>query len=266
MKYMGGKNRLAHIICSEINSIALNENIENYYEPFVGGGAIIEQVNIKNRYGSDLNNYLIALYKHFQDTDKFEYPNITREQWEHIRKNKEQYPEWLVAWAGFYCSFNARWFNAWGGDYFDKQGTYCNKQLGAYNSILKEIPIIKNINFRNCSYKDINITPHSIIYCDAPYIGTKQYEGAEETFDFDAYYKWLKTIAKDNLVIISEYRMPALDFKSIKYFELNNSLSKSFTDNKELEQTDCIEQLFVVRGGYLVDKYYPDEEDDTYDF
>ena len=110
MKYMGGKSRLAHIICSEINSIALNENIDNYYEPFVGGGAIIEQVNIKNRHGSDLNNYLIALYKHFQDTDKFEYPNITREQYEHIRKNREQYPEWLVAWCGFYCSFNGRWF------------------------------------------------------------------------------------------------------------------------------------------------------------
>lgn len=266
MKYMGGKSRLAHIICSEINSIALNENIDNYYEPFVGGGAIIEQVNIKNRHGSDLNNYLIALYKHFQDTDKFEYPNITKEQYEHIRKNKQQYPEWLVAWCGFYCSFNTRWFNAWGGDYFDKQGTYCNKQLGAYNSILKEIPMIKNINFKNCSYKDVNIIPHSIVYCDAPYIGTKKYEGAEETFDFDAYYKWLKTIAKDNLVIISEYRMPALDFKSIKYFELNNSLSKSFTNNKELEQTECIEQLFVVRGGYLVNKYYPDEEDNTYDF
>ena len=266
MKYMGGKSRLAHIICSEINSIALNENINNYYEPFVGGGAIIEQVNIKNRYGSDLNNYLIALYKHFQDTDKFEYPNITREQYEHIRKNKEQYPEWLVAWCGFYCSFNGRWFTGWGGDYFDKQGTYRNNQLGAYNSILQEIPIIKNIDFKNYNYKDVNITPHSIIYCDAPYIGTKQYEGAEETFDFDAYYKWLKTIAKDNLVIISEYRMPALDFKSIKYFELNNSLSKSFTDNKELEQTECIEQLFVVRGGYLVNKYYPDEEDDTHDF
>lgn len=267
MKYMGGKSRLAHIICSEINSIALNENIDNYYEPFVGGGAIIEQVNIKNRYGSDLNNYLIALYKYFQDTDKFEYPNITREQFEHIRKNKEQYPEWLVAWCGFYCSFNTRWFACWGGDYFDKQGIYCNKQLGAYNSILQEIPIIKNIDFKNCSYKDVNIIPHSIVYCDAPYIGTKQYEGAKEEFNFDEYYSWLKETAKNNFVLISEYRMPVQDFKSIKTIEVAGFLSTSGNNKVESrEQTECIEQLFVVRGGYLVDKYYHDEEDNTYDF
>ena len=267
MKYMGGKSRLAHIICSEINSIASNENIDNYYEPFVGGGAIIELVNIKNRYGSDLNTYLIALYKHFQDTDKFEYPNITREQYEHIRKNKEQYPEWLVAWVGFFCSFNGKWFGSWGGDFTGADGRYQDKQLGTYNQLQKEIPIIKNIDFKNCSYKDINIKPHSIVYCDAPYIGTKQYEGVKEKFNFEDYYSWLKEIAKNNFVLISEYRMPVQEFKSIKTINVTGNLSN--TGNNKFgnrEQTECIEQLFVVRGGYLVDKYYPDEEDETYDF
>ena len=38
MRYMGSKSRLAYDICTKINNIALNENITEYYEPFVGGG------------------------------------------------------------------------------------------------------------------------------------------------------------------------------------------------------------------------------------
>lgn len=266
MRYMGGKSRLANYIASEINAIAFNEQIDNYYEPFVGGGAVIEQVNIQNKYGSDLNKYLIALYHKLQE-DNFEYPNITREQYNHIRHNKEQYEDWLVAWCGFHCSFNNEWFEGWGGDFYDKFNNYKNKQFETYNSICREIPLIKNIHYTNCSYNSVNIKPHSIVYCDAPYIGVYQYKGAEETFDFDAYYKWLKTIAKDNLVIISEYRMPALDFKSIKHFEMHNPLAHTFTkQNAIIEQAECIEQLFVVRGGYLVDKYFTDEQIDDYDF
>ena len=47
MKYMGGKSRLVPYIAGEINNIALLENIEDYYEPFCGGCAIVENINIK---------------------------------------------------------------------------------------------------------------------------------------------------------------------------------------------------------------------------
>jgi hypothetical protein len=61
--------------------------------------------------------------------------------------------------------------------------------------------------------------------------------------------------------------MPVQDFKSIKTIEVTGNLSNTGNNKVEnREQTECIEQLFVVRGGYLVDKYYPNEEDDTYDF
>ena len=61
MKYMGGKSRIAKHIATYINNIGFVEGIENYYEPFCGGCAVAEQVNIKNRYCSDANKYLIAL-------------------------------------------------------------------------------------------------------------------------------------------------------------------------------------------------------------
>ena len=265
MRYMGSKSRLAYDICTEINNIALNENITEYYEPFVGGGSIIENVNIQNRYGSDLNKYLIALYKKLQEPEMFEYPALTREKWNHIRSNKDKYEDWLVAYAGLFCSFNGKWFTAWGGDYFDKDDKYHNQQAGGYRSLCNESMLLKNIQFNNCSYKDITKPHHSIIYCDAPYIGTTQYDGAEEKFNFDEYYTWLEEMAKDNFILISEYRMPADKFKSIRTFEISSGFGRNFTGDKNIDQITAIEQLFVVKGGWLVDKYYSNNTDD-YDF
>lgn len=263
---MGSKARLVDYIAGEINNIALVENINEYYEPFCGGCAIVENINIKNRYASDLNRYLIALIHKLQETEMFEYPDIDREKWNHIRSNKEQYPDWLVAYAGLFCSFNGRWFSAWGGDYIDKDNKYCNKQLGSYNSLCSERKLLKEVKVERLRYTEIGRPHHAIIYCDAPYIGTKQYEGAEEKFDFNEYYAWLKDIATDNLVFISEYRMPYNDFKSIKVIELNNQFGREFCGEANIEQEVCIEQLFIVRGGWLTDKYYPDEDDEEYDF
>ena len=63
MKYMGSKNRIAkHIL-----PIILKDRKENQYyvEPFVGGANMIDKVN-GLRIGSDVNKYLIALWKGMQ--------------------------------------------------------------------------------------------------------------------------------------------------------------------------------------------------------
>ena len=44
MKYMGSKFRIAPHIAQYINNIALCENIEDYYEPFMGGCSVGEIV------------------------------------------------------------------------------------------------------------------------------------------------------------------------------------------------------------------------------
>ena len=63
MKYMGSKNRIAkHIL-----PIILKDRKENQYyvEPFVGGANMIDKVG-GLRIGSDVNKYLIALWKGMQ--------------------------------------------------------------------------------------------------------------------------------------------------------------------------------------------------------
>lgn len=63
MKYMGSKLRIAPYITQYINDIAFNENITEYYEPFMGGCSVGELVQIQNRHLSDINPHMVALMK-----------------------------------------------------------------------------------------------------------------------------------------------------------------------------------------------------------
>ena len=66
VKWAGGKKQLLPVI-SEI----LPETIENYFEPFIGGGAvffyILQKYKPKNVYISDINSRLITTYRVVRD-------------------------------------------------------------------------------------------------------------------------------------------------------------------------------------------------------
>ena len=57
LKWVGGKARLVPEI-----SKYLPEEYTNYFEPFVGGGAMFFAINPKTAYINDLNGVLISLY------------------------------------------------------------------------------------------------------------------------------------------------------------------------------------------------------------
>ena len=58
IKYPGGKEK-------ELNYIipALPAKIDNYYEPFVGGGAVYFSIEAKKYYINDKSDELISLYE-----------------------------------------------------------------------------------------------------------------------------------------------------------------------------------------------------------
>lgn len=62
-------------------------------------------------------------------------------------------------------------------------------------------------------YQDVEILPHSIVYCDIPYRGTAGYAKSKYGgFDYDRFYAWADS--RDYPVFISEYYMPS-DFACI---------------------------------------------------
>lgn len=264
MKYMGSKRRIAPDISGIINDIAAIEGITEYYEPFMGGCSVGELVNIKNRHMSDINENIVELFKKLQ-TGMFEYKFITEEEWYKIKEDKdkaEKYPRWLIGWCAIMCSWRGRPFEGYAGEYLDK--TYnrmVNTQLQGYNSTLKEVDLIKNMEFKTQNYWEIGHPHGAVIYLDPPYRGTKSYTMVEQ-FDFDKFDEWVIDLAKDNLVLISEYRMNgnyANNFKVLRNWNLGTGIGAGRqTDDSFLEY---IESLFYVDGGYLTDKYFNDDEE-----
>lgn len=261
MKYMGSKFRIASHIAERINNIAICEGITEYYEPFMGGCSVGELVNIQNRHLSDTNKYVVELFKRAQK-GIWEYKYVDREEYARVKANKDipgVYPEWYIGWCAIACSFRGRPFEGFGGKYIDKlSGVERNAQLQVYNSLVKEVPLIENVDFKCQDYKSIGEPYHSIIYCDAPYRGTKQYSMVDK-FDFNEYDDWLLRMSKNNLVLISEYSMVGQhsnEFIMLDHWQLNKSIGSGNTDDES-----SIEYMFYVKDGWLTDKYFEDTED-----
>ena len=120
LKWVGGKTQLMNNILSKMPN-----EINNYHEPFVGGGSVLlgvlslkqqQKINIKgNIYAYDLNPALINLFKHIQNNKDELYKILTdyKEQYNKINtlksetknnkdisdeqalKSKEQYYYWV---------------------------------------------------------------------------------------------------------------------------------------------------------------------------
>ena len=87
-------------------------------------------------------------------------------------------------------------------------------------------------------YRNVEILPDSVIYCDPPYKGTREYCKIE--FDHEAFYDWCEK--QTALVLISEYWMPEDRFVCIAEFERKSTFSAT---NNSLSR---IEKVFVPKG------------------
>ena len=63
IKYVGSKSRIAKQIVPILQKLIDDNQITTYYEPFVGGANVIDKISCSNRYGFDINPYLIALFQ-----------------------------------------------------------------------------------------------------------------------------------------------------------------------------------------------------------
>lgn len=86
----------------------------------------------------------------------------------------------------------------------------------------------------DCKLYDKLSVKNAVIYCDPPYEGTTKYK---DDFDHKKYWKWVRNMSIDNIVICSEYNAPE-DFDCIWAKELTTTLDKA-------SRTKAIEKLFV---------------------
>lgn len=215
---MGSKNRHA----KELLSIILKQRNEGqfYVEPFVGGCNIIDKVD-GNRIGNDSHPYLIGMWKAIQKGWTPPY-FVTEEQYQNVRRNKHLFTREFVSFVGFGCSYSGKWFGGYARGK-SNSGIERNYASESAKNIENQIPSLKNIQFFEGEYYDIEMPPNSIIYCDPPYEGTTSYK---DKFDHVNFWHWCRKMKEiGHIIFISEYNAPP-DFICVWSKVVNNTLVK----------------------------------------
>jgi len=210
MRYMGSKCRIAKYILP----IMLEKRLEGqcWVEPFVGGANLIDKV-CGWRIGNDNNFYLIELFKAIQ-SGWIPPEECGEEEYNHIKRNKDNYPPYLVGFIGFGCSFGSKFMRG-----YARSKTTRNFCIQAKNSILKQKENIIGVQFYHGDYKDLKIPSKSLIYCDPPYEGAEKYSTYKK-FNHNEFWQWCRDKKSEgHTVFVSEQTAPD-DFECIKEVEL----------------------------------------------
>ena len=101
---------------------------------------------------------------------------------------------------------------------------------------LQSLQSLQRLEISKSDYRNMEIKPDSLIYCDIPYRNTDGYQ--EEGFDHEEFYSWCERQTEP--VLISEYWMPEDRFECIDEIEKTVTL-QSGAGNK------VIEKLFIPR-------------------
>ena len=169
--------------------------------------------------------------------------SCSREQFNNARAiyrglSKEKLPLWEIGAYQYLASYGAREFA--GGYGQDKNGRCYYKER------LKNLKTqnLKGIIFMCRNYDNYIPPAHSLIYCDPPYFGTREYGYVNEAkFDYNKYWNWVREKSKDNFVICSEQTFPD-DFIILKEKEKRRTLS---SDNNKA----TIEKLGYWKNGLM---------------
>ena len=235
MQYMGSKNRLCKEIVPIIQSYVNNSN--GYLEPFVGGANVIDKIKCNNKYGCDLNKYLIELLIHIQKTTEDLPITLLEEEYKKIKNNQENYEDWYLGLISF-CSFGNKMWNGYLKN--NSQDVEGKRAKSYFDNLRKQAPNLKDIHFDCRDFRDINANiSNFVIYCDPPYRGTTKYKTAE--FPYEEFYQWCRKMAKNNIVLVSEYNMPN-DFECIwsKETIANFDSNRKVNDDKKQKSRKII--------------------------
>lgn len=245
MKYMGSKSRIAKYILPIILKGRTDD--QWYVEPFAGGCNLIDKVK-GNRLASDKNEYLMEMWydltQNHMFIEKIDKDRYDRARTEFNNKDNNEFTVSEIGWIGFMASYNGRFFDGgYNGNYKKRDFT-----KEAIDNIYKQIDLMKGVEFSFGNYSDLIIPKNSIIYCDIPYKGTKQYSTSKD-FNYTEFWEWCRIKTKEgHTVFISEYNAPD-DFECVWSKTVTNAMNTNNTYNP-------IEKLFVYNLQNKINKTF----------
>lgn len=238
MRYMGSKRRIWKYIAPIILEGRKNDQL--YVEPFCGGCNSLCEVEGR-RLASDVNPYLIAMWKSLLNDEPQIYP-ISKDVYDEVKKDYRnedlsRYSKADMGWVGFMASFRGKFFDSYTYDVKPKNGGRIRHYVDeAVANILQQVDKLRGVEFRCCSYDELDIPKGSIVYLDPPYRDTEEYQ--TEDFNYEYFYCWAEELSKaGNKVFISEYWMPPF-FREVWSMEIYCGLSDS--------KSSRVEKLFTI--------------------
>lgn len=208
-----------------------------YVEPFCGGCNVIDKVD-GNRIANDVNHYLIAMFEAMTHNTQY-LTHISKELYSAVRDDYNNktglYRDDFIGYVGWMGSYNGRFFDGGYSGHNVKGRDYIGEQI---RNTLLQIDSLRGVQFKSVDYRKLNIPSESLVYCDIPYRGTKQYS-TSVNFEYDTFYEWCRAQSRaGNKIFVSEYNMPE-DFKCVWQKQVTNAMHPTKTYKP-------IEKLFTL--------------------
>jgi len=259
LKWVGGKRQLLEQF-EKLYPIELElKRIKNYYEPFVGGGAVffdvVQNYEIENAYLYDINDELILTYKVIQkDVNKLieflyrynkQYKKLNEEKkkeyYYELRENYNiqrfniDYNKYSENWAPRAAQsiflnktcFNGLFrFNSKGG-FNAPMGRYKNPKILDQQNLLNVSKLLEIATIKKADFKEVknDIQNNSFVYFDPPY------RPISKTSSFTSYSKY--TFQDDEQLQLASL-----------FYELDQRGHKLMLSNSDPKNTDPEDDFF----------------------
>jgi DNA adenine methylase len=210
MRYKGSKRRLV----KDIMPIILKDRLsgQTYVEPFAGGLNSMLDVD-GPRLAGESNPWLVAMWKALQ-SGWIPPSEISEEEYIRVRgqhygkpENPDGLEDHIVGWMGIAASFGGKFFSCYGRH--PKTSHRQSESNCLFNSTMKIIHKLKDINFVCSEYQNLEIPPNSLIYCDPPYACAKEKYFKDQVFNHNQFWEWAKQkTIEGHTVFVSENTAP----------------------------------------------------------
>lgn len=151
-------------------------------------------------------------------------------------KKKGHLDRALTAYIGFCSSYNGRYFEGYvGNDHPIANGKFRNYQQEAIKNFLDTVERLRDmesLELTSVPYYEMEIEDNSVVYCDPPYMGSKGYKAG--SFDHEKFWAWADTVARNNVVFVSEYSTLSESF--IPIWEMETKTTVGRTKKKATEK------------------------------
>jgi len=203
LKWAGGKGQLLEQIAKHLPQELIEDKIDCYIEPFIGGGAVFfwiaQNFNIKEFYLSDINQELILLYKTIQKDVNSLIEELKKIEKKYLILNEEKRKIYFFNKRESYNNFKDRidiknldnsWFTrsaeiiflnrtCFNGlfrvnkkGYFNVPfGNYKNPKICNTNNLILASKLLQRATIQYSDFSEIQslATPKTFVYFDPPY-------------------------------------------------------------------------------------------------